>query len=232
MSALWNYRGISLEIEATLIHEGHRCIVPTYVGESWDHAFLKILVAAHLLSWGYPWEKIHWEQVPPDGPGNFRPDIYTEGQGDLPPFWFECGWTEDEKLRSVVATLPDFRVVHVMNAERFRSWWNGERPVLINGEFIDTSQVKDKRELKRLVLQHRQEATVPGVEYWGVRETSRFVRIVFAVRRELDGTFTYMDTEESWSISHIKYFSKHKDRLQPLIPRVVGSDQWEGESAS
>jgi hypothetical protein len=185
--------------------------------------FLKIAVAAHLLAWGYPWERIHWEQSPPEGPGRFRADLYADGHSGLPSFWFECGDTGREKLGGVVARLPDFRVVHVMNVERFLRWWNGEDVV--------PSQVKDKRELKPLILQHRLETTVPSVEYWGVRETSASARILFAVRRGLNGPITYLDSGEGWSLSSIRYVSKRKDQFQALIPGLVGDDQWRGETS-
>jgi hypothetical protein len=224
LPAFWAYDDISLELEVALIHEGQRYIIPTYGGEGWGHVFLKIVVATHLLIWGYAWEKLRWERCPPGGPGSLRPDLYAEGHDSLPSFWFECGTTEDEKLQKVIAALSNFRVVHAMDVDSFLNWWNG-------GNVIPPHSV-DKRELKQTVLQHRHQTTVPGVEYWGVRETSTSARILFAVRREMNGQFTYLDTGEGWSLSNIRYVSKSKDGFQPLIPGVVGHDQWRGENSS
>jgi hypothetical protein len=224
LPAFWGYNEILLELQATLIHEEQRYIIPTYGGEGWGHVFLKIVVAAHLLTWGYPWKKLHWEQCPPGGPGNFRPDLYAKGQGCLPSFWFECGTTEDEKLRSVSAALSDFRIVHVMDANSFLSRWNGQN--------IAPLQIEDKRKLKQMVLQHRHQTAVLGVEYWGVRETSTSARILFAVRREKNGQVTYLDSGEGWSLSNLRYVSRGKDRFQALIPGRVGNDQWRGENST
>ncbi len=74
---LWRYADLSLKVTATLVR-GRKCyLIPTHPGEGWGHVLLKIGIAAHLLSWGYGWERIHWEEAPA-GAGEFRPDIYAE----------------------------------------------------------------------------------------------------------------------------------------------------------
>lgn len=215
--AQWRYKDISLEISAHLIHTGSRYPVPTYAGEGWGHALLKAIIAAHLLHWGYKWENILWERDPQDVAGRRRADILAKGGNSLPTFWFECGCTESDKLRELVSVLSrEVRVVNVLPLERFRGWWNGE--------YLGLASSLRGREKGKVIRQHRAESSVIGVEYWAVYETSASARILFAVQPEGNGHYTYFETGEGWSLSHISFLSRRTDRWAPLIPRLTGEE--------
>lgn len=230
MPTSWRYHGILLELQVTLVHEGQRYAVPIYGGESLDHAMFKVSIAAHLLTWGYRWEQIHWEETPTQLTIGFRPDLYAEGDGNLSSFWFECGATEQEKLCAVIAALPDFRVVRIVDCEWFIHFWNGDDDYLIHDEHLKPEQLEDGKEHKRLVLQQRGLVVPPGAECWAIRGREGAPRIIYAVRREHDGRLTYLDTGEGWSLSRIRYISKCRDGFQPIIPGIAGSEVWKGES--
>jgi hypothetical protein len=176
------------------------------------------------LSWGYAWEEIRWEEAPKPRLGDLRPDIYALGKGKLPSFWFECRGTSDTKLRRIVQAAPAFRTVHIFEYHGFLRWWNAENVV--------PSKVTDRKQRKEIILNHRREVSVPGAEYWAVLEESTTARILFAVRRERSGEFTYLDSGEGWSLSSVRYVSKRADRFAPIIPGVVGSEHWRGENPS
>jgi hypothetical protein len=221
-----------LEVQATLVNGGKRFPVPMYGGESLDHALFKISIAAHLVSWGYHWEQIYWETTPLQLPEDFRPDLYVKGHADLPSFWFECGGTRQEKLLAVVAAFPGLRIVRVLDDDSFGRLWSGESMYLTgdDGKLIRLEGVEGWQERRTLVLRQRESITPPGVECWAIRARERFPRIVWAVRREHDGRFTYLDTGEGWSLSSFRYISKRKDGFQPMIPGVVGDERWTGQS--
>lgn len=230
MPTSWRYNEVLLELEAALIHKGQRYSIPMYGGESLDHAMFKVSIAAHLLTWGYRWEQIHWEEAHGQLAMGFRPDLFVEGENNLPSFWFECKSTEKEKLQTVINALPSFRVVRVVDCDWFGHFWNGDDGYLINAEHLKSEQLVDTKERKRLVLQQRESFTPPGAEFWSIRGREGAPRIIYAVRREHDGLFTYLDTGEGWSLSSIRYISKRKDSFQPIIPGIAGSEAWKGRS--
>jgi hypothetical protein len=230
LPAQWHYHNTSLEVQATLIHNGQRYAVPMYGGESLDHAMFKVSIAAHLLAWDYHWKQIHWEEVPPQGPREFRPDLYAEGNAHLPSFWFECVGTKQEKLSAVINALPEFRVVRVVDCNWFAELWKGEGVYLINDKLVAFNRISDWKERKRLVIQQRESIIPPGAECWAIRGRENSPRIIYAVRRERDGRFTYLDSGEGWSLSVFRYISKRQDGFQPLIPSIVGSEKWRGHS--
>lgn len=170
-----------------------------------------------LTGLGDPWERVHWE-YPLDGSNRpFRADIYAVGDGRLPSFWFECRTTQEEKLHELIGQMPGVRIVHVLHDETFLSWWNA-----------DTDS--NVRESKEAVITAREEA-VPGVEYWAVRMTSTSARFIFAVRRELDGKFTYLDTGEGRNLfASIRFISRRHDQFRALISGIAGKDDWCGEN--
>ena len=221
---LWRYRGVSLELNPALIHRGRRYPVPWYAGEGWGHVRLKVAVVTHLLAWGYPWRKIHWKQRPRGAPRGTRPDIIADSHGDLPAFWFECGGVESEKLRRISQKLPDFQPVHVMEMDWFGDRWNAEDRL--------SARIKDARTRRRAILRYRERNSVPGVEYWAIHEGSKSARIIYAVRRERNGKFTYLDSGEGWSLSGIQFVSRKKDGFQPLIPGIVGHKKCKGQDPS
>jgi hypothetical protein len=228
--ACWHYHDVLLEVQATIAHNGQRYAVPMSGSESLDHAMFKVSLAAHLLGWGYRWEQIHWEETPPHGPREFRPDLYVEGLGNLPSFWFECGHTDQDKLRTVIAALPEFRVVRVVDYGWFTSFWNGNDSFVVGDKNVRLDEIKDWTERKRLVLQQRERTIPPGAECWAIRGRESSPRIIYAVRRERDGRFTYLDSGEGWSLSSFRYVFNRRVRFQPLIPGIVGSDKWRGRS--
>jgi hypothetical protein len=202
-----------------------------YGGESLDHAMLKVSIAAHLLAWGSQWEQIHWEKTPPQGPKGFRPDLYTEGGKKLPPFWFECAGTDQGNLRAVTAALPDFRVVRVVGSDWFTRVWKGENIYVVGDKIVSLNQIKDWKERRKLIFQERESFIPPGAECWAIRGRENSPRIIYAVRRERDGQFTYLDSGEGWSLfSSFRYIPRRSGAFQPLIPGVVGSEKWRGHS--
>lgn len=96
--ARWKYEDISLELTAHLIRGQARYAIPTYPGEGWGHVHLKVVIAAHLLHWGYKWDDMLWEYDPPDITGRRTADVFVREQNHLPSFWFECRTTDDTKL--------------------------------------------------------------------------------------------------------------------------------------
>jgi hypothetical protein len=230
LTARWHYRDILLEVQAALTHDGRRHAVPMSGSESLDHAMYKVSIAAHLLAWGYGWEQIHWEESPPQGPSGFRPDLYAEGRGNLPFFWFECGGTEQEKLSAVVASVPEFRVVRVTDCDWFTRLWSGEDSYIVADKIVRLDKITDWKERRQLILQGRKRVIPPGAECWALRGRENAPRIIFAVRRELDGRFTYLDSGEGWSLSSLRYVFNRSTGFQPLIPGVVGSKKWQGRS--
>jgi hypothetical protein len=229
MSGQWSYGNVSVEVEAILTHKRRQYVIPMHGGESLDHSLFKVSIAAHLLAWGYAWEQIHWEEAPPHGPRGFRPDLYTEGNDVLPPFWFECWGTEEQKLHAIRRALPDFRVVRVVDCEWFIKYWNGELG-LAKMRSRKGTQPEDTTARKQAVLKERESILPCGVEFWAVRGREREPRIIFAVRRELDGPLTYLDTGEGWSLSFFQYVSKRTDGFQPILPGIAGNENWRGES--
>jgi hypothetical protein len=213
-----------LEINPVLNHRGRRYPVPWYAGEGWAHVRLKIAVAVHLLAWGYPWRKIHWEERPRGAPRGTRPDLIPERHRELPAFWFECRTTDDKKLRRLVKKLQGVRIVNVMEMDWFLPWWNAERAL--------SPRIKDTAGRKRAVLRERRRASVHGVEYWAIHEGSRSARILYAVRRERNGQFTYLDSGKGWSLSAIQFVSRRRDRFQAIIPGAVGHKKWKGQNPS
>jgi hypothetical protein len=230
VSARWHYHDVMLQVQATLAHSAKRYTVPMHGGESLDHAMFKVSIAAHLLAWGYHWKQVHWEEIPSRGPKRYRPDIYAEGNDSLPSFWFECVGTEQKKLKAVVAAYPGFRVVHVIDCDWFTRVWTGETIYVVDDKITRLHQIKDWRERKRLVLQERESFLPLGVECWAIRGRGNSPRIIYAVRRESDGRFTYLDSGEGWSLSSFRYISTCREDFQPLIPRVVGREKWRGHS--
>lgn len=217
----WKYQGISLEIAPRLITGDSSYRVPIHSGEGWGHVLLKIVAAAHLLSWGYPWHTISWEECPQGGPPDCRPDLYATAEG-LPEFWIECGVSDSSKLQRIVAARPECRVVHVVDIKAFIRCWNHESVV---------ARVKDPKERKRLILAHRKKFAVAGVEHWAVRETSTTARIIYAVRRERDGGITHLDSGEGWGIWKSLRFVSRRDGFEPLIRGIVGDPSWRGENS-
>jgi len=219
--ARWNYKGISLELQAYLVHGQTRYAIPTYAGEGWGHVFLKVTIAAHLLQWGYKWDDIHWEYDPPDVAGQRRADIFVKGRNALPSFWFECRTTDDDKMRELRPALPpEVRVVHVMPSHWFLRWWNGDN--------LRLSPSLNSKEKRIAIRKYRAEISVVGVEYWAVYDTSESARILFAVRREGNDRYTYFDTGEGWSLSHISMLSRRTDCWTPLITGIVGDNRESG----
>jgi hypothetical protein len=200
-----------------------------YGGESLDHAMFKVSIAAHLVTWGYHWEQIHWETTPERSPHQYRPDLYADGSNHLPSFWFECVGTEQEKLTAVANSLPDFRVVRVVDLDWFIQFWNGKAASLDIP--APPNQVEDPKERKKLIIQQRQAIIPPGVECWVMRGRENAPRIIYAVRREQDNQFVYLDSGEGWSLSSIRYVSKRPRCFQPLIPGIVGHAEWRGENS-
>ena len=218
VGARWSYRGISLEFSAHLIHGGRRYTIPSYPGEGWGHMRLKVVVAAHLLHWGYKWEDFMWEYDPPDLPGKKRSDLFARAQGKLPSFWFECGNTKDEKLAELrAACSPKTRLVNVLPLDWFRAWWNGKH--------LRLAPRFDSKGRRAAIRKHRAETTVPGVEYWAVCETSTSSRLLFAVRADGNDQYTYFDTGEGWSLSHLSMLSRRTDCWTPLIPGIAGDNR-------
>lgn len=206
---------------ACLVKDGARFAVPAYVGEGWAHSYLKIVVAAHLLHWGYDWASIHWEYDPSDLSGRHRADVFVRGRGGLPSFWFQCRTVGDDKLRHLRSHLRrDVRLVQVLPHDWFLRWWNGERL-----RFKPSSDPMAKREALR---RHRAKTTVPGVEYWAVYDSSTSARILFAVRAEGDDRYTYFDTGEGWSLSWIKKVSRRTDCWAPLFPGIASRNRHAG----
>lgn len=230
MSAHWHYHDISILLQATLTHKGQRYIIPLHGGESLDHAMFKVSTAAHLLTWGYAWEQIHWEETVPYGPKGFRPDLYTEGNEHLPSFWFECVATNQEKLQAVIKALPNFRVVRIVDYQWFEYFWNGKDTYLIGDKLVEANRIEDWKERKRLITQQRESVIPPNAECWAIRGRENSPRIVYAVRRESDNRFIYLDSSEGWSLSSFRYVTKRSEGFQPLIPGVVGSEKWRGHS--
>jgi len=73
------------------------------------------------------------------------------------------------------------------------------------------------------------EAAAPlKAECCGIRGTEATPRIIYAVRRQHDGRFVYLDIGEGWSLCSIRYVSKRSENFQALIPGIVGSDKWRG----
>lgn len=217
-SARWEYGDISLELTAHLIQRQARYAVPTYAGEGLGHASLKIAIVAHLLHWGYQWNDLSWEYNPPDVPGWRRADIFVRESNSLPSFWFECRTTDKDKLRKLHSVLsPDIRLVNVMSKDWFVRWWNGD-----NLRLRPSLSAKERRVAIR---EHRAEISVPGVEYWAISDTSATARILFAVRRDGDDSYTYFDTGEGWSLSWILKLSRRTDCWAPLISGIVGDYQ-------
>jgi len=230
MVACWHYRDVTLEVQAAIVNDGQRYTVPMSGAESLDHAMFKVSIAAHFLGWGYSWEQIHWEETPPQGPREFRPDLYVKGMESLPSFWFECKHTERDKLRIVVASFPESRVVRVVDHEWFRRFWNCSEGCIVSGKIIRLDETADWKERRKLVLQQRQNVIPAGAECWAIRGRENSPRIIYAVRRELDGRFTYLDSAEGWSLSAFRYVFNRAVRFQPLIPGMVGRDKWRGRS--
>lgn len=214
--ARWSYCGISLELTAHLIHDGLRHTVPSYSGEGWGHMYLKIVIAAHLLHWGYKWEDLLWEYELPYLQGHRRADIFTRAQSTLPCFWFECGTTNDEKLAELRNALsPEARLVKVLPQHWFDIWWNGK-----NLRLGSSLHSKGRR---AAIRKHRADTTVTGVEYWSVYDTATTARLLFAVRADGNDRYTYFDTGEGWSVSQICMLSRRTDCWAPLIPGIVGA---------
>ncbi len=216
--ARWSYRGISLEVNTCLVKDGVRFAVPAYVGQGWAHSYLKIVVAAHLLHWRYDWAGINWEYHPSDVSGQHRADVFVRGRGGLPSFWFECRTVSDDKLRHLRSHLPrDVRLVQVLPHDWFLRWWNGEH--------LRLKPSSDPRAQREAIRRHRAKATVPGVEYWAVYDSSTSARILVAVRADGDDRYTYFDTGEGSSLNWIKKLSRRTDSWAPPIPGIAGRDQ-------
>jgi hypothetical protein len=230
MCATWHYGNVTLEIKGTLVHDGKRYVVPMHGGESPYHALLKVSIAAHLLVWGYDWECIHWEKTPIKSIKEFRPDLYVEGNERLPSFWFECIGTDRDKLHQLVIALPNCRIVRVISDEHFKQFWNGTDTCVIDGKVLQTSQISDWKQRKRLVIQERESFVAPGTECWAIRAGEYHPRIIWAVRHGFDGRFTYLDSAEGWTLSSFRYIPKRKEYFEPLIPGIVGSTGWTGKS--
>ncbi len=92
----WHHREVSLGLAATPAYGGRRYEVPVHGGESWQHVLTKVAIAAHLLIWDYPWQKIHWEKSPHEAhrQGPERLDEATRAIDLL----FDHVWTMDELL--------------------------------------------------------------------------------------------------------------------------------------
>jgi hypothetical protein len=192
--ARWNYHAISLELTACLIKGRKSFPVPAYVGEGWAHSYLKIIVAAHLLHWGYGWSSILWEYDPLEIVGRHRADVYVRGRGTLPSFWFECRTVSIDKLRHLRSHLPsEIRLIQVLSHDWFLRWWNGEN--------LARQALGDPALKRQAVRKHRGETSVVGVEYWAIYDTSTSARILFAVRADGNDRYTYFDTGEGWSLN-------------------------------
>ena len=230
MPANWYYRDITLEIQATLIYKDKRYIVPIHGGESAEHALFKVAIAAHLLAWGYNWNQIYFETTPKEWPSHFRPDVYARGEGQLPSFWFECIVTDNEKLSITAKMLPSFRIVHAIDIERFKRIWNGEYKSLLGINNSNPDELEDWKERRRLVMSEREAFIPPNTECWTLYGSESASRILYAVRRERNGQFIYMDTGEGWSLSSFRYVFNRKSGFRPLISNVVGNKDWKGLS--
>lgn len=204
--------------------------MPIHGGESAEHALFKVAIAAHLLAWGYAWDQIYFEKTPEEGPPQFRPDLYVRAEGQLPSFWFECIVTGNEKLSSVATRLPDFRIVHVIDVNRFTKIWNGEFKYLLGMNDTTPDELKDWKKRRKLVMGKREAFVPQNTECWALYGSESASRIIYAVRRDNDGRFTYMDTGEGWSLSSFRYIFNRKSGFRPLIPGVVGNEKWKGLS--
>jgi len=217
----WKYRDISMELTAHLMRGRTRYAIPTYIGEGWGHAYLKIVVAAHLLHWGYEWTDVLWEYSPSDSTARKRADIFARGRNGLPSFWFECGTADNDKLRELRSALSsDVRLVNVMLWDWFRRWWNGD--------LLRLQPSLDSKGKRTAVWKQRANFSVVGVEYWAVYDTSTSARILFAVRPDGNDRYTYFDTGEGWSLSNISMLSRSTDSWASLIPGVAGGNRESG----
>jgi hypothetical protein len=222
----WQYRDIHVDTQISLIQNGHRFLAPTSGGESLDHSLLKASVAARLLGWGYSWDRIHWEDTHPSVDSRFRADLYAEGEGELPSFWFECIGTEAQKLRAIIKSLPSFRVVRVVQAQWFESVWEGRSAGLVDG----VARKLAEKERKQIISRERESVIPFEAECWAVNLRTITPRLAYAVRRDADGKFVYLDSEEGYSLSSFHYVPRRTGCFRPLIPRILGSDQWRGGS--
>lgn len=215
--AIWEYKGISLELIPHLVIGENRYTIPTYANEGWGHLYLKIIIAVHLLHWGYEWENVLWEYSLSEISLRRRADVFTKGYDGLPAFWFECRTVDKDKLRVIRSALsPNVRLVNVMSVEWFLRWWNGES--------LNLSSSLDSKSKRATIQKYRADISAVGVEYWAVYKTSTSARILFAVRPDGGDHYTYFDTGEAWSLHNISMLSKRTDCWTPLISDLVGSD--------
>jgi len=64
---------------------------------------------------------------------------------------------------------------------------------------------------------YAREAAAPlKAERCGIRGTEATRRIIYAVRRQHDGRFVYLDIGEGWSLCSIRYVSKRSKNFQAL----------------
>lgn len=224
---------MTIDLTAKVVHEEKEFVLPIQEREGWDHALLKLVVGVHLLTWGYSWESIHWEDTPPYGPAGYRADVWAEGKASLPFFWFECRHVGRDKLEDLVRKLPTWRIVNVIDVDSFRRFWSAQHILPVRGEertSFDWERRLVSEFMRDLVRKYQAKVTVPGAEYWAARIDTNLPDLIYAVRRERNGEFTYLDTGEGWSLDHKFFFSKRLDRFEPIIPGRVGSGAWRGES--
>lgn len=213
-SALWHYGDVTLEVIAQFVKGEQRYRIPTDASEGWGHVFLKLSVVTHLLQWGYDWDDIKWEHALP-GSQRYIADIFAS-KPKLPSFWFECGWCDSKKLGGLRAAFPNLRIVTVTDYDFFINWWNGRG--------LSLKHSLSPKERRRQIRKHRAKTTVQGIEYWAIYHTSTSCRVMFAVRRDGEDHYTYLDSGEGWSLSNLLMLSRRTDTWTPLIPEIANGD--------
>lgn len=226
----WHYKGVQLAVGVVLSFNGRNYSVPMHGAESMEHTMFKISLVAHLLTWGYNWDEIQWEKTIAIGALRYRPDIYVQGTGSRPSFWFECIATEHGKLVDAAKSLPEFRIVHVVGSEWFEREWSGNTTSADSQ--IPVAQINDPTERKRAVIERREEMVPEGTECWVLRSWENVPRIVYAVKHERDGHFVYLDTGETYSLWAFPFVSKRSRFFRSLIPGIAGNDDWGGRGAA
>ena len=123
--------------------------------------------------------------------------------------------------------------MHVVDEKWFsESWFREHIHIRRHNKTVSFDEIKDRRERKRLLLKERQSLVPCGCECWAIYERAVFPQIVYAVRGDNDGGFTYLHTEEGWSLSGFPYASRRKGRFAPLIHDIVGNPRWRGENST
>lgn len=120
---------IFIDAKAILRHDGQDVMTIQWdVRETLYHFLLKLVVAAHLLNWGYKPNDIEYERTFRVGKDLYRADIFCQKKaGSLlqKPLWFECGETSVHKLKNILK-LTSNRVIWVIDAIHLIHAWNGK----------------------------------------------------------------------------------------------------------